>query len=584
MLVTAHVTAPFSLSQRLGFSVIFLALTMGLLSNLKLKSASVTDKTQIFLNSGGSTSSTARDEQGGSRDGSEWTSVDPRDQFVRVHKGQLVLAGHPFRFAGLNAPELLDGNVNGPFEIEHTFRTLSMRGSFARAVTRTYTLQINSKNIGRGHIKSWHREWKDWEWDEGRLKEIDRVLAEARKYGVKLIIPIINQDTGEDSNWVGSYADLIRMRKGLSTYEESTKVNWWTDHEMIESQLIIDKLLNRVNHINGIRIGDDATILAFETGNEMNCNGMRPAPASWTLRIAKHLKSRAPQILVMDGSFARTESITGSYPIEVLQSKSVLSRYYTYDSEGAIRLTRPRCRFRHSDVDILSYHYYGSGDSYRVKKDCEYVFGKHGKAFVAGEMGFFAEPSMYDSFLKDLHKYGGSGALVWSLRPASAGGGYKTHGEGNGNFAMHIPGWATCSHPEFDPRERQIISILRHHSYKMNHQKTPTQHPVPPAPSKVWLDPSSLDQTHLLWTSAPWAHSYELILRDLSTGHEYGRRQVWDCTKEGESRLELSRELGAAPRTRLGVCLRGISLDGTPGPESEMLSLDSSISNDLAIQ
>ncbi|SCV68987.1 BQ2448_2007 [Microbotryum intermedium] len=543
--------------RRLSFVLTFSVITMGLLSNLKLKKASITDRTQVFLNSasGGSTSSstagTGSSSTGGGdqgKGGSGWTSVNPRDEFVHVHKGQLALAGHSFRFAGLNAPELLDGNVNGPFEIEHTFQTLSMQGSFARAVTRTYTLQvstrdsllfrpnnrasnretrlfwavlssrgtlltahhrslvclqINSKNIGRGHIKSWHREWNDWEWDEGRLREIDRVLVEARKHGVKLIIPIINQDTGEDSNWVGCYADLIRMRKSLSSYEESTKVDWWTDDEMIESHLIIDKLLNRVNHINGIRIGDDATILAFETA---------------------------------------------SYPIEVLQS---------------------------SDIDILSYHYYGSGDSYRVKKDCEYVVGKHGKAFVAGEVGFFGEPSMYDSFLNDLHKYGGSGALVWSLRPASASGGYKTHGEGNGNWAMHIPGWATCSHPEFDPRERQIISILRHHSYKLNHQKTPSQHPIPPAPSKVWLDPQSHGRRHILWTSAPWAHSYELILRDLSTGHEYGRRQVWDCTKEGESHVDLSMELGTAPRDQLGVWLRGISLDRTAGPESEMLRLDS---------
>lgn len=35
-------------------------------------------------------------------------------------------------------------------------------------------------------------------WDGDRLKEMDLVLAEAAKGGVKLIIPIINQDTGEE--------------------------------------------------------------------------------------------------------------------------------------------------------------------------------------------------------------------------------------------------------------------------------------------------------------------------------------------------------------------------------------------------
>lgn len=35
-------------------------------------------------------------------------------------------------------------------------------------------------------------------WDSGRLEEMDLVLAEAAKAGVKLIIPIVNQDTGEE--------------------------------------------------------------------------------------------------------------------------------------------------------------------------------------------------------------------------------------------------------------------------------------------------------------------------------------------------------------------------------------------------
>lgn len=89
-------------------------------------------------------------------------------------------------------------------------------------------------------------------------------------------------------NWVGCTSDLIRMRKGLQTYEQTRSVDWWTDHEMIESfKLIIDKLVSRVNHLTGIKYADDPTILAWETGNEMNFRGMRPAPASWTLIVAK---------------------------------------------------------------------------------------------------------------------------------------------------------------------------------------------------------------------------------------------------------------------------------------------------------
>lgn len=100
------------------------------------------------------------------------------------------------------------------------------------------------------------------------------------------------------------------MRKGLGSNDEARKVDWWTDHEMNDGsftwapypvafhlsyhpllrlaafKLIIDKLTSRVNHLTGIKYADDPTILAWETGNEMNHMGMRPAPGSWTLLMA----------------------------------------------------------------------------------------------------------------------------------------------------------------------------------------------------------------------------------------------------------------------------------------------------------
>lgn len=93
-------------------------------------------------------------------------------------------------------------------------------------------------------------------WDEGRMKEMDLVLHEASKAGVKLIIPIVNQDTGDESvvvgsrfvvvrsyahafrthssNWVGSTVDLIKYRYGLGNNHEARQIDWWTDHTMIE--------------------------------------------------------------------------------------------------------------------------------------------------------------------------------------------------------------------------------------------------------------------------------------------------------------------------------------------------------------
>jgi hypothetical protein len=140
-------------------------------------------------------------------------------------------------FCSLNSPELLSCDTDlSPdqvqFEVVDTLQSLAL--GFARPLTRTYTLRVESSNITRGHINGWNAQWGDWEWDEERLVEIDRVLDEARKRGVRLIVPLINQDYGgEDTNFVGNFTDLIRMRKGL-TYSEAKTVDWWTDDEMIE--------------------------------------------------------------------------------------------------------------------------------------------------------------------------------------------------------------------------------------------------------------------------------------------------------------------------------------------------------------
>ena len=50
------------------------------------------------------------------------------------------------------------------------------------------------------------------------------------------------------------------------------------------TKLIFTFLLNRVNTITGRRYGDDPSILAWETGNELqhNFKGNLPAPGDWT--------------------------------------------------------------------------------------------------------------------------------------------------------------------------------------------------------------------------------------------------------------------------------------------------------------
>ncbi|KAK4053059.1 hypothetical protein OIV83_001794 [Microbotryomycetes sp. JL201] len=546
---------------------------MGLFSKLKGKAEQqVQDRTQHVLGRPSATD-----------DGNAMTSLDGGAAarpfgFVTAKGSELYMDNKPFKFVrqaissiNLNAPELLDGDVNGEFEVDHTFKSLSWPASFATSVTRTYTLRIKSKNIGRGHINGWSNEWTDWMWDEGRLKEFDLVLAKANEHKVHLIIPLVNNGSVPDTNWVGDFYDLTVMRKGLSSYEESQRVDWWTDGEMIEAfKLIIDFLANRVNTITGVKYSDDPAILAWETGNEMNYRSMRPAPASWTLTIAKHLRSRMPNHLVMDGSFARTDDIKSCYPKEVLDSP---------------------------DVDIVSYHYYGDGDIKRVKKDVD-LARKHNKVFVAGEFGFFSKPDDYAAFCSTLSAAGGAGALTWSLRPASDRGGFKTHGEDGGHWSyrtfqipapmpvtithvimLDIPGTSDPLHHEFDHREHSIVSYIRTWSFKINQQTVPKRWPAPSQPSPPFFCSQPPQPPCICFKSSVWASTYDVVLvRQVSEGgervEELGSKRVSDSTKEGCLAIDVSNEWNHArqqQQQRHGLALRGVGVDGQIGPQSDVL-------------
>jgi hypothetical protein len=100
------------------------------------------------------------------------------------------------------------------------------------------------------------------------------VLSLARKWGCKIVIPVINQDYGSQStNWAGNWADLIRLYYGITgdnAYNESKAYDFWTDANMIDAtKKIYTKLLARTNTLNGVVYGQDNTFWAIETGNEL---------------------------------------------------------------------------------------------------------------------------------------------------------------------------------------------------------------------------------------------------------------------------------------------------------------------------
>ncbi|EGG07438.1 family 5 glycoside hydrolase [Melampsora larici-populina 98AG31] len=387
------------------------------------------------------------------------SSVTPqkRGGFVSTKNGHFYLGENLFDFRGFNGPTLLD------------------------VANKVFGL---SKGPEVAHITGWDNSTQDWIYNEETWRQMDNALAIAAEHGVKIIMPIINQDYGSsDTDWVGNFIDLIRYRFNITEYTTAqVSVDWFVNSSIREDfKKIIKKLLTRVNTVNGRLYGRDDTFLAFETGNEMNWaevfvtsnstngttngnstgavnatdanatingtvtfNHTRPAPAEWTIDIAKYIKQYAPHTLVMDGSYSRNPQDT--WPEETLKSPY---------------------------VDIFSYHLYNN----------EASFEKAYKTFTC------------------------AGALAWSLRPHAESNGFITHSESDSVFSYHVPGWTNSTASNFDPREAGIVALTYKSSFEILN-KPVAPYPVPASPLPYF----GTNGTHIgiTWKGAAWAQSYQV--------------------------------------------------------------------------
>lgn len=398
--------------------------------------------------------------------------------------GHLYLGDMLFDFRGFNAPTLLEG---GDWQARDLLETIS---GFGTPATRTYPLRIANTQFGghippsSGQVIGWDQARDDWIYNETKWEQIDRVLEMSYRHGVKLIIPIINQDYGSSSsNYIGNFNDLIRHRYNISDYDTArNSVDWFTDPEMLRVyKKLLSKFLNRINTVNHIRYGSDNTILAIETGNEMNWRSQnltsfrRPPPANWTLSVARHIKSLAPKLLVMDGSYSR--NIDLPWDEEVLES---------------------------SHVDILSYHLYGDDNIDHFNQLNEQV-RQYNKTLIVGEHGFYSDSSLYNK-AHDLYKC--AGTLIWSLTAHSEKGGFVTHSEGNAIFSYHIPGWAIQTASDFDTQEHEVVHSTYRASY-MTLGFIPPPFPIPGRPQPFFRHNGS--HVGISWKGSAWAYSYQIF-------------------------------------------------------------------------
>ncbi|KAI9016699.1 glycoside hydrolase superfamily [Hyaloraphidium curvatum] len=414
--------------------------------------------------------------------------------FVERHGHRLVLNGRPFRFVGVNIPNLHiieDGPPESPWivpdawEVEDAVRTAKHIGG-DKAVLRIYTPRFglpSSPNPELLHVVL------PREFNESLFVAYDRILETAGRHGVKVIIPFVNPWPGE--KWGGTETYEKFFGENLGSFFTSSRIR-----DLFFE--FVSYLLNRINTLTNVRYGDDPTILCWQSGNELHHIHGRP-PAAFTRAVAAHAKRLAPRHLFCDGS---TNGEGGfGWPDEVLADPN---------------------------VDMVTTHTYSNMEAGFVRKLCDSVRG-HGKALFVGEFGF-----------NDVRKVGSfvggiaglqdcAGALFWSLRFRARGGGFYSHHEFDNFFALHHPGFAARVSEGFPEDEAEHWTALTAAAAKIAGAKVPKL-PVPDAPVLLAVRVEKLPsgaKCWLRWRSSTFAEGYA-VERKADDG-------AWEPLRPGKS-------------------------------------------------
>jgi mannan endo-1,4-beta-mannosidase len=391
------------------------------------------------------------------------TSAAGFRDYITARESRLMEGEKPFRFISFNIPNLgyieddmqFDHPVNfrlpTSYEVDDALETIRQMGG---RVARTYTLSIVKKTDPTGlprHILG------PVTLNEGAMKVMDRVLEAANRKGVRLIIPIIDQNS-----WWGGIEEF-------AAFSGKTKGEFFTDPQVrADYKRLVSIVLNRVNTRTHVRYMDDKAVLAWELGNEL------VAPVQWVGEMASYIKQLDPRHLVAESYFTAA------------------------DNPG---------------VDIVQDHLY-QGDPAKMIQQIQNSVGRAQgrRIYMVGEFGFITTEGMraiMDTIIQDP---GISGGLIWSLRFHNQDGGFYWHHEpwGSDFFkAYHWPGGPTGE--PYD--ETRFMALVRGKAYEIQ-GLTPPRLEIPSAPDLFRVTDGGL----VTWRAATGTAACDLQRKAVSGG------------------------------------------------------------------
>ncbi|KAI3762825.1 hypothetical protein L1987_53267 [Smallanthus sonchifolius] len=215
------------------------------------------------------------------------------DGFVGINGVQLTLNGAPFYANGFNAYWLMDVASN-PFQRSKVTSAFQEAVSSSLMIARTWAFSDGGSNA----LQS-----SPGVYNEKMFQGLDFVISEGGKFGVKLILSLVNNfnDYGGKSQYVQWAKERGEQMQNEDSFFTNPMVKrFYKNH--------IKTVLTRKNTITGVVYKDDPTIMAWELMNEPRCSSDASGVTiqNWISEMACYLKS-------IDGNHLLEVGLEGFY-------------------------------------------------------------------------------------------------------------------------------------------------------------------------------------------------------------------------------------------------------------------------------
>lgn len=388
----------------------------------------------------------------GSNPESPFTPKSEKEWPIIVRRGDKLYEGDKeFRFMSFAAPNIqqnesqirADRSNRFPdeFEVRDILSGLQRIGGRA---TRTFSLSVFTPEDDNMpvYIQGYRQ------YNEEAFQCLDRILAYAPEYDVRIIIPFIASQRFAGIRGVDEFAALSGKTKTGA---------FWTDAAVKEDfKHFLSFILNRVNTVSGKPYKEDPALLGWQFGNEFGSfYGDRGLPGKewspkiweWCKEMAVYIKEQDPNHLLIEAGGINRDSVLADPNIDVISD-----HLYEYWSGMGTQL------------------------SPLAKHTAEQCRGK--KPVMIDEFGLGTTENLRQ-LMKTIREKGIVGGLMWSMRGHRRDGGWYYHNEGGTEVnSFHVPGFAVGSVYE----EKRLLDLVRKEAYLLRGESVPAIEKPAPAP------------------------------------------------------------------------------------------------------